>query len=87
MPSTSFSKGTALIVAATGGESYYHWMVDVLPESDWRKKTTCRRLATGAPAQLGPNGWLFWMMTVLLPQSGWRGQYASFARRGEWRWS
>lgn len=31
MPSTSFLKGRALILAATGGESYYHWMLDVLP--------------------------------------------------------
>lgn len=38
MPSTSFLKGRALILAATGGESYYHWMMDVLPRIGLAKK-------------------------------------------------
>ena len=38
MPSTSFLKGKALILAATGGESYYHWMIDVLPRIGLAKK-------------------------------------------------
>ena len=39
MPSTSFLKGKALILAATGGESYYHWMIDVLPRIELAKKS------------------------------------------------
>jgi len=38
MPSTSFLKGRALILAATGGESYYHWMMDVIPRIGLAKK-------------------------------------------------
>ena len=39
MPSTSFLKGRALILAATGGESYYHWMMDVIPRIGLVKKS------------------------------------------------
>jgi capsular polysaccharide biosynthesis protein len=39
MPSTSFLKGRSLILAATGGESYYHWMMDVLPRIELAKKS------------------------------------------------
>jgi hypothetical protein len=39
MPSTSFLKGRALILAATGGESYYHWMMDVIPRIELAKKS------------------------------------------------
>lgn len=39
MPSTNLLKGRALILAATGGESYYHWMVDVLPRIELAKKS------------------------------------------------
>jgi len=39
MPSTSFLKGRALILAATGGESYYHWMMDVLPRIQLAEKS------------------------------------------------
>jgi len=38
MPSPSFLKGRVLILAATGGESYYHWMMDVLPRFELAKK-------------------------------------------------
>ena len=38
MPSTNLLKGRALILAATGGESYYHWMMDVLPRVGLAKK-------------------------------------------------
>jgi len=38
MPSTSFLKGRSLILAATGGESYYHWMMDVIPRIELAKK-------------------------------------------------
>jgi capsular polysaccharide biosynthesis protein len=38
MPSTNLLKGKALILAATGGESYYHWMMDVLPRVELAKK-------------------------------------------------
>jgi capsular polysaccharide biosynthesis protein/glycosyltransferase involved in cell wall biosynthesis len=38
MPSTTFLKGKTLILAATGGESYYHWMMDVLPRIGLAKK-------------------------------------------------
>lgn len=31
MPPARFLKGRTLILASTGGESYYHWMMDVLP--------------------------------------------------------
>ena len=31
MPPARFLKGRTLILASTGGESYYHWMLDVLP--------------------------------------------------------
>ena len=39
MPSTNLLKGRALILAATGGESYYHWMMDVLPRIELAKKS------------------------------------------------
>ena len=38
MPPPRFLKGKTLILASTGGESYYHWMIDVLPRIGLAKK-------------------------------------------------
>jgi len=38
MPSARFLKGKTLILASTGGETYYHWMIDVLPRIGLAKK-------------------------------------------------
>jgi len=38
MPPARFLKGRTLILASTGGESYYHWMIDVLPRIGLAKK-------------------------------------------------
>jgi hypothetical protein len=39
MPPHRFLKGKTLILASTGGESYYHWMIDVLPRIELAKKS------------------------------------------------
>jgi capsular polysaccharide biosynthesis protein len=39
MPSARFLKGNTLILASTGGETYYHWMIDVLPRIELAKKS------------------------------------------------